>query len=264
MNIIEDSNIVNIKFLNTIDVVLPNVFTGLKNNIIMIDNKLYYCKKVSNSELLNELIGSYISQMIELDSVDYKIGKINNDYYVLSELFFEDGYKYYYPYQKGYNLVYDYETLNDYDKVVYYEDVIPKNNIIITNKILKLILLDLKMGQTDRCNSTNLLIKEKKDGRDCDLCPIYDFGNSYLDLPSYPNFNIYSNSFVIIKKNIESFKILLKNYPQIDKIIDVLNNISMESIFNDIEIKYNIKISNHKRTEYEYYDKEYSKLLKMI
>lgn len=264
MIINENSKVINIDLSNNEDIKLPNVFTGLKKNITRIDNKLYYCKKVSQDLLLNELIGSYLSKQIGLDSVDYKIGKYNDNYYAISELFFKDEYEYYYPYQKGYDLIYDYENLDHYDEIVYFENNIPKNNKSITNKILELIILDIKMGQSDRHNSSNLLLKRKNDDIDYDLCPIYDFGNSYSDLPCYPNYNVYSNSFVIVKKNIESLNMLLKDYPQVYEIIDVLNNISMESLFDDIEKKNSIEISKYKRMEYENLNEEYSKVLKMI
>ena len=94
MLINENTKLINIDLSNNEDIVLPEVFGGLKNNITTIDEKNYYCKRVSHDALLNELIGSYLSKQIGLDSVDYKIGKYNDNYYVLSEMFFEDGYNY--------------------------------------------------------------------------------------------------------------------------------------------------------------------------
>lgn len=59
--------------------------------VVKIDGEYYYAKSINDKKMLNELIGTYLSKYIGLDTVDYKIGIYNGSMYALSKLFYEEG-----------------------------------------------------------------------------------------------------------------------------------------------------------------------------
>ena len=131
------------------------------NNVVRINGKYYYAKKCSTSTLINELLGSYFSTTIDLDSVDYLIGKSDTDsrwLYALSEIFYKDDY--------SYTTVEDiFADMRPDDSKAFSRGLgslyvcdtsvlsLVSSSQIITGA-LKMTAVDLKMGQVDRYNYT--------------------------------------------------------------------------------------------------------------
>ena len=245
---------------------IPN---NLENSVFIhkicnIDGSLYYAKRVWAKEeedcLVNELIGSYLSRLIDLDAVDYKIGKQGQYIYALSKLFYEEDFDY--EYSKKYNSNFDLDSMNK----KFIIDNLPNEYPHIREKLLKLALLDIKMGQYDRYNETNIMLKKSKITNFIDLAPIYDFGFSY-PLPTIWNkdaFVLYTNYFLTIRKNEESLQMLLNKYPQIYDIMYKLADIDMNSIIKDIEDSHEILIEKGIKNNLIEQDQEYSCLLKKV
>lgn len=117
------------------------------------------------------------------------------------------------------------------------------------------------MGQIDRNNLGNIMVKKEKSSGLFDLSPIIDFGSSYITNPPYPEFYFYDNPFIIIRKNKLSIAPLIKRYPQILKTINVLTTKKIEYVLNQIEKEKRIMLSDEELNYYEKKDIEYSKVL---
>lgn len=251
-----NSNVFNIKDVKYEGVYLPDIFKGMRSNILTYNGKNYYYKYVWNDEtIINELIGCYLAKYIDLESVEYKIGIINGKIYLLSEIFFDENFDYYYPEKISY--------IDNNNKNVYINNI-PEEFPYVREKLLKLIALDIKMGQYDRVSNSNLMIKKSKVSNYTDLAPIYDYGLSYPSDIQEESLLIYSNPYISIKKNKESFKSLIKDYPQIRNYFNILSNINILNTINDIEEKNNITVNNFLKKYYTKKDKEYNKILKKI
>ena len=238
---------------------------GKKHHIYNYNGVSYYVKEFEENEdedmLINELIGSYLAKLIDLDAVDYQIG-MQHEYklYLLSKLFYERDF--------------DYKHVDKYDsnfllskiKKKFIIDNIPQGQDYLRDSILKLTLLDIKMCQFDRYVDTNLMIKEAKINNFVDLAPAYDFGFSYPTTSSYYSeiFEIYSNYFISIRKNYESLKALLNKYPQIYETIYKLANIDIKDALNEIEKEKEIKIYPNIKENIIRQDKDITKVLKKL
>ncbi|MBR1413390.1 MAG: hypothetical protein IJ574_01815 [Bacilli bacterium] len=242
---------------------IPNNLKTVIDKTIMINNEYYYSKTINEESLINELIGTYLAKLINLDAVDYKIGNYNDNLYALSKLFYNQQFDYTYVH----NYYNKYASANNtsllkcmFSPFIYIEDSMVElvENKEMINNILKLILLDIKMGQVDR-HIFNLLIKINKETKQVDLAPIYDFSYSYVDnLNTY----IYENPFIELKENIFSLKAFSLKYPQIKEYLDILLHTNIQDVLNDIEDKNNIKIDNKYIDKYIYKDRQYTRTLK--
>ncbi|MCI8778376.1 MAG: hypothetical protein HFI87_04445 [Bacilli bacterium] len=218
------------------------------DKLVMVNDEIYYIKY---DNIINELIGSFLAKKINLYSVDYQIGIFNNK-----------DYEYFYP--------------NDYSKFkINPSSIICQNPITymycfksklkqfdcnLIDELLKLIALDLKMGQLDRSGS-NLMIKKNIKTEVVDFAPIYDYSNSYFTILP---FEYYINVYLFIRNNNCSLKRLTKKFPQIMEYIDILKNIDMEEILKSIEKEKNVELEYDEKEYRLTLDKEYTKLLKEI
>ena len=202
----------------------------IKFKIYNRDGDYYYAKKMESitdeDMVIYELIGSYLAKQIGLDAVDYKVGMLGDEIYVLSALFYDRSFVYSYVDNCYFN-----EDLNKLRKD-YFIDNLPNDYPYVRDNILKLSLLDIKMGQYDRYVPTNLMIKKAVITDYVDLAPVYDFGFSYpKPIPeNIEAFEIYYNAFLKIRKNEESIKLLLKKYPQARNTIKTLAYLDMRDI----------------------------------
>ena len=212
------------------------------NNIYNYNGKYYYAKEMDLIDgedlIIHELIGSYLAQLINLDSVEYKIGRLGDKIYMLSELFFDRSFTYSYVGKCKFNA-----NLKNLKKA-YFIDKIPQEYPALRDSILKLVLLDLKMGQYDRYNPSNITVKKALITDYKDLAPVYDFGFAY-PFPfsfNFDDFEIYYNAFVKIRKNEESLKLLLDKYPQMQETIHTLACANIRLILDIIQFQNKIKL----------------------
>lgn len=223
----------------------------------------YYCYKVVNSNLMTkELIGSYLAKKISLSTVDYKIGYANENFYVLSKLFYQSGFFYtdflnYFRITSFFNVnlfqfLFSFIYLNE-------SGVLKKiKNKELVIDLLKLTALDLKMGQVDRHNR-NLLLKIDSN-KEASLAPVFDYGLSYLSR----NLEIYENPAVTIGKGKFSLLSFAHDFPEFREYVYFLYNTSIEDTLKDIECEQDIKFE---KDEFDFYikkDNEYNKILKKI
>ena len=239
----------------------------LKNNVIhgvvKIDGEYYYAKYIDDVKMINELIGTFLSTYIGLDTVDYKIGKSKNCMYALSKIFFLSDYEYY-NVPTIYRLN-PHNLIGSKDKLLHKlylckTDVIDKiKDKDLVDDVLKLITLDLKMGQRDR-HVNNVLLKKKDDK--VSLAPIYDYGYSYMSDSRIGSDLYYDNPFIILRKNLLSVKGLLIKYPNIKKHIDKICDIDIEEMLLELEFLNGISFTKEEVDNIKNIDQENMKILK--
>lgn len=269
MIINKNSNVIDfeLKKVTRDEIDTLNIPPYLKNNllfgIVKIDGEYYYAKYINDIKMINELIGSYMSKYIGLDTVDYKIGIYNGNMYALSKIFYMKDYEYY-------NVPTLYRLnpknlLNVKDKL-FHNLYVCKTEVIDKTKdkelienILKLITVDLKMGQRDR-HVNNVLLKKKYDK--VSLAPVYDYGYSYMSDSKIGSDIYYDSPFIILRKNLLSVKVLSMKYPNIKKYIDKICDIDIEDLLLELESLNGISFTKDEIENIKSMDKENMKILK--
>lgn len=241
---------------------IPEGYEHLINKVTLIDGKYYLYKRIGHFFMINELIGSYLARYINLRAVDYQIGESNLGLHALSELFYKPDYYYttcYDHYRR--TALKDYYFIQKFFLMFYHADTsildrIKSDKMLFS--VLKLIALDLKMGQIDRHNN-NVMLEINKSNNEVDLAPIYDFSLSYCDTSRLPYF--YDSPFIGLRRNKASLDALVRKYPEVLKYIELLINIPIEYVLKEISREKGLIISDK---ELEYYlrkDEGYTRLL---
>lgn len=245
----------------------PQKMRYYAKNVIKIDGKYYYAKQCTTSTLINELLGTYYSQLIGLDVVDYRIGKTNTDLsylYALSEIFYKDDYSYTTvedvfaglrpddtkAFSRGFGsfCVCDTSILNLI------------NSPQLVDGVLKMTAVDLKMGQVDRYNY-NVVLRDN--GIEKELEKVFDFGWSYAVGKNDRKY-CYYNPFLVVKRNTISLWGLAHRYPQFRESAAILSDAPLFDALKDIEKRFNIKIEDRDIPGYIDMDKSYSKYLRRV
>lgn len=242
----------------------------MEKHVVKIDGKYYYSKECANKELINELIGTYLCELVGLDVVDYRIGRLTNCdysdcYYALSEIFYRNNY--------FYVTARDYFDMIPDDTRVYSENIDrlfncetsvldQVDNYDLVKSVLKMSAVDMKMGQIDRHNY-NVMLRLAMNGK-VEMEKLFDFGCSYDDDPPYPEFHCYDNPFLIVRKNFISLNRLANRYPQIIKYASLLSDIPLYDVLKEIEKRFHILIEDRDIPGYMNMDKDYNKVLRRI
>ena len=232
--------------------------TKIIRSVIKVEDEFYHCKDIYSHDnwLINELIGSYLAKQLDLPSVDYQIGIYKGFKYALSKIFYEEDFLYYFPkYKSNEDLV---KYGRNYDKNNLYKDKLRYLDKKVKIKMLKLIALDLKMGQYDR-HEYNIMFKKKKSTGEVDLTDIYDYGLSYSagDLHNY----YYFNPFMKLSRNSYGINKLMRKHPEIVEYIDKMKSISMEKILDEITKEKEIEFSPKEKSIYTDLDNKNNKVL---
>ena len=257
----------NAQRTNDTDFYIPENFKTDRRNVTKINNIPYYFKNVSVKEMINELIGTYYSKILQIESANYQIGISNNKIYALSQLFFKNGYDYMHT-DKYYNTTaYELLTKRELEISKYYLKQIKMlqkvKNITMLEKILKLTAIDLKTGQVDR-NDNNVILKIDQKTNIVDLEALYDFSESYQEEMSSSELKYYDSPFIILRKNYLSLYHFAKQYPDFINYIETLVNVPICDILTQIENDFDILLTDQEKEYYEERDNSYTELLKKI
>ncbi len=259
MRIVDSSKIINITSNSgNQEIYIPNNREGIRKNTIMINGTSYYKKESNVYHLINELIGSYLCHSIELEAIDTKVGTDGKNLFALSELFYKENYEYFYPFESPKNPLFKNireERLSLLDKSYNALPILNSNMLI---KILKLISIDLRMGQTDR-KGTNIMFECASNY--IDFSKFYDFGCSY-SLGEF--YDYYKNDFIVLKKDKKSLKELINMYPIIFEYISLIRGIEIDSILTDVQIANGIELSCKEIKHYQEKDRLNNNLLKKL
>lgn len=261
-NVIEFDKNITKEEINSI-YIPPYQKNNVIHGIVKIDDEYYYAKYIDDVKMINELIGSFLSNYIGLDTVDYKIGMYKGDMYALSKIFFSSDYEYY-----NVPAIYRIRPKNLIGKKdqLLHKLYLCKTDVIdrikdkdLVDDVLKLIAVDLKMGQRDR-HVNNVLLKKKDDK--VSLAPIYDYGYSYMSDSKIGSDIYYDSPFIILRKNLLSVGALSIKYPNIKKYIDKICDIDIEDVLLELEYLNNISFSKEEVENIKTMDNENMKILK--
>ena len=221
------------------------------NRLLIKDKTAYYMKYDS---VINELIGSYLSNVLNLENVNYELAQREGYFFIISKLFYEEKYDYFFAADYKHSI----KIENVKKRPNGYKDHLKLLHKNILIKILKLIAVDIKMGQYDR-HEWNIMFKKNKSDKTLDLAPIYDFSNSYDVLEVWDD--CYNNSFINMNCDKKDIKTLIDTYPTIKEYFYTLRNISVENILKELEKQYGIKIDEYGKINRIRLDKKYTKRL---
>ncbi len=239
---------------------IPKRYNNLREDITRLEGAFYHMKFPSPKSMINELIGSYLSKKIGLDTVDYQIGLIGNYFIALSKVFYEEGYQYLsaksYLLEKGRN---SYLAASSIFGCLKTRNLKLFQGELVFDDILKLIAIDLKMGQSDR-HGENIQIKIDRLGT-ISLAPIYDYGCSYMQNNDNIHYQNYASPFILVRRNPYYLGRLFRSYPKLWEYIQFLKSVSMEEILRDIECE---KVITFEDSEKDYYRKKQSEIEEVL
>ena len=235
------------------------------NNWVNIDGIWYYYKNFPNysnpsANFLNELIGEFLANYIELETVNYNIGCMNlfggeKNYGLLSRSFRKKEFKYITPYDVGVSphqiSLYNLENIRYLCKN-------DENYKKLVSQLLKMIALDIYMNQNDR--TVNNFLFKKKNGN-LELAPLYDYERAFFvdkDICNQPigNYHAY-----ILGLNLDN-KEDIDKYPELKELFDVFLSIDINYVLDCIKEKFNLQIPFELRDEYIKYNQKIKSLIK--
>lgn len=227
---------------------IPEENGKVRKSVVNIDNAIFYTKALGNYRMINELIGSHLAHKLDLDTVDYEIGKTSTGLHALSKPFYEEGYQY--DFFKDYFHLSNYPRrtilyrLNPFSSFCRTEGLDLLRDTEMYESALKLTAIDLKMGQVDR-HSGNLQVKY--DDTSVSFAPIYDYSESYLMGDVYP---IYRSSLVFIRKNRASIEELIRRHPKLLEYLSYLLSLSIDEILTEIGDEKDIEFTGDEMMRY--------------
>lgn len=251
------------------------IFNYKKGNIIDItSSKLeYYCSKMYYKNgiwyyakkdldykkypytIPEELMGTYLSNELNLKTIKYEIARINEEYVIVSKNFKNKKNTYY-----TFNDLVDIDINDNIDILKIFTS--KENYEVLLDQILKLLALDTYMLQQDRCN-VNLQFVQNNQTKEILLAPIYDYANTLIaPIDAYLTKNILKK---ITKQNIIE---LIKKYPKYQEYLNILLDKNMKQIWEKICIDYKLNmncytydmVSNY----YELKDENQKKYMKQL
>lgn len=262
----DSSEIIQFSFQNIVNELEGYIGEDFEPEIrdyVKINDEYYYAKMVTSREMLNELIGTYYSNLIGLDAVQYKIGIFDGKLYALSKMFFKKDIGYVYCAEYFSPSLFFSTTNREIikRKEFFFESGNLKrlNSDEAVKSILQMSAVDIKMSQADR-HSFNIIIRIVNGVPYIEK--VFDFGWAYDIYPDENNAVYYKNPFVIVKKDYISISMLADKHPEFGRCAAILSNAPVGDVLRDIESSFNIKVSDE---DFKYYvdkDKEYTKILR--
>lgn len=189
------------------------------------NDSIYFSKSVN----LNEFIGEQLAIEINLRTVNFNLFKnINSGEIIIASKSFINPNSKYYPYPNELDIYKPYDN-NLINKCIDYD-----NYKHLINNILKMLALDIYMGQRDRWYPNFQL--EKYDTGYLDLAPVYDYSDSSWDDDLLLNCELYNF------ENEEDYEIFFDSYPNILEHLKKLKKLELSKILEKIELSKGIKL----------------------
>ena len=239
--ITDQTNILNLsdKYIpenkkNSIIDIMPNLARKYYSKMYYKNGIWYYFKKDIEYgfypfTISEELIGTYLANILDLETVKYEIAKTKNNYGIASQNFKTTDNNYY--------TFYDLVDIEINDNIDILKLLITKENYqILLDQIFKLLALDTYMLQQDRCN-INLQFKQNIKTKELQLAPIYDYANCNSNVKdTYITKNVLFN---VTEGNINE---LVERYPKYKEYISILLSHSLKQIWEQICIDYKLNM----------------------
>lgn len=146
------------------------------------DDKWYYFKSFTSDKytsyefkFLNELIGEYLANYLNIDVIHYEIAKAYNTLGLASQSFIKQGNKYYFAQDINIRR----NSINmDNISFLFRKCYNNQNYLELVTEIYKFIAIDIYMNQTDRSYAN---YQFRKEHGHLHLAPLYDFEESFLE-----------------------------------------------------------------------------------
>ena len=239
--ITDQTNILNLsdKYItenkkNSIIDIMPNLARKYYSKMYYKNGIWYYFKKDIEYgfypfTISEELIGTYLANILDLETVKYEIAKTKNNYGIASQNFKTNDNNYY--------TFYDLVDIEINDNIDILKLLITKENYqILLDQILKLLALDTYMLQQDRCN-INLQFKQNIKTKELQLAPIYDYANCNLSVK-----DTYITKNVLFNVTDDNINELVERYPKYKEYISILLSHSLKHIWEQICIDYKLNM----------------------
>ena len=219
---------------NSIIDIMPNLSRKYYSKMYYKNGIWYYFKKDIEYgfypfTISEELIGTYLANILDLETVKYEIAKTKNNYGIASQNFKTTDNNYY--------TFYDLVDIEINDNIDILKLLITKENYqILLDQILKLLALDTYMLQQDRCN-INLQFKQNIKTKELQLAPIYDYANCNLNVK-----DTYITKNVLFNVTDDNINELVERYPKYKEYISILLSHSLKQIWEQICIDYKLNM----------------------
>ncbi|MFI3307706.1 MAG: hypothetical protein R3Y21_03980 [Mycoplasmatota bacterium] len=224
------------------------------HNWHMINSVPHYYKKTDDRQLINELLGSYITKCFGLKSVDYQIVTKDDKQGIASPIFFNPENFYFYASDF-------YFSPNNHHSLLKLKNMCSndRNFKQLVDEIISLSISDFYRDENDR-HACNICFEKDLD---ITLAPIFDFGNSYRNNVGIEN-PIFNIDFYSKKIKLESaFKDFI-DFPLFKEKLLLILSLDMEEMLKNIESIYQIKISEKLKRAYLNTDKKKKTLVKEL
>lgn len=200
----------------------------------------YYFKKDKNNyeypfSIIDELMGMFLCKNIGLNTLDYKISIVDDNYGLASKNFKTDEYVYHTFSSLIGNLSSD-EKKYSLDLLKLF-CINKENEQKLLENIFKMFTIDILMLQKDRCG-VNLQFQIKKDNEEIDLAPMYDFSNCSRVILC--NYKVWNQRNVILDLNENNLNFLLQNYPEFKKYLEFCLEQQLSDIWSKVCEVYNL------------------------
>ena len=219
---------------NSIIDIMPNLSRKYYSKMYYKNGIWYYFKKDIEYgfypfTISEELIGTYLANILDLETVKYEIAKTKNNYGIASQNFKTTDNNYY--------TFYDLVDIEINDNIDILKLLITKENYqILLDQILKLLALDTYMLQQDRCN-INLQFKQNIKTKELQLAPIYDYANCNSNVK-----DTYITKNVLFNVTDDNINELVERYPKYKEYISILLSHSLKQIWEQICIDYKLNM----------------------
>ena len=259
------------------DLVRLGIINPLKRNKVCFYIETLNLFFKEESTCYQELIGSKIANVLNIDSVNYdmlRFTTFDKDYYgVIANDFRYDDYKLItvskiideYIIDNNIEVLFNDMNLELVNKAISYHYSNYQNKDIIVNKLMddikKSFLFDILIGNIDNSKYNYEVMENNTDGR---LTPYFDyelifkFSSTRFTVNDCNNYDIYDNLLLFLSENnnyIDYFK----------KMYSILNPDKLMELFDDVENDTNSKIdSNYKNIVFLTYSRHYMNLGKVI
>lgn len=236
-----------------------------KNSWLNINDEWYYFKRINQLEkFINELLGTYLANMLGVKTVNYEIAKVDDCYGLLSKNFRQKGKTYVTTYDLDLRLCPNW--LSNIEEVrAYFKDDIKYRKFILS--LLKSVAIDYYMNQIDRVNENMLFVKNEDS---LELANLFDFGLSMnVSLSGMKKMedekvrHLYT-AFLSLAFPSSEVDELFKKYPEFETYLNALLGFNMSYFLNQLERNYPLAIPRKVKNDYIEYDtnkKEHIKVL---
>lgn len=215
-------------FLENIGITKEEYIDGLKDYLVEINGEYFFQKEVSDVDIINEIIGRYLCNKINLKTTDLKVIKENNKpYKIITPNYRSNDYVFFKPEDN-----FEYGEYVEYFDDRYFKDLDNYHK----DDLLKLLAVDLMMEQEDRYARN---MEEYYLNNNIRLAPIIDFSNSFINYRDFTYFNPY----ILIRKDLRSLDLFYNKYVEGYKYLKDIFEVDYEEIREFLKNSYGLKPS---------------------